>query len=133
MPDDDILNEAWSEGIVVIVKKIKASIPDALIDSIAQRFRAMGEPSRLRILRELMQGEKSVSQLVESTGLTQSNTSRHLQALFESALVARRKFGLEVIYYVSDPMVEQLCELMCSSELKRLESAWKQAQVGTRG
>jgi DNA-binding transcriptional ArsR family regulator len=111
---------------------MKSPIPDALLESIAQRFRAMGEPSRLRILRELMLGEKSVSQLVESTGLTQSNTSRHLQALFESALVARRKSGLEVIYYVSDPMVEQLCELMCSSELKRLESAWKQAQVGTR-
>jgi len=115
------------------VKKTKASIPDALLDSIAQRFRAMGEPSRLRILRELMQGGKSVSHLVESTGLTQSNTSRHLQTLFESVLVARRKSGLEVIYYVSDPMVEQLCELMCTSELKRLESAWKQAQVGTRG
>jgi DNA-binding transcriptional ArsR family regulator len=112
-----------------VVKKQKTTIPDAFLESIAQRFRAMGEPSRLRILQELMQGERSVKALVEALGMTQSNTSRHLQALFEAALVGRRKSGLEVIYFVFDPMVFQLCELMCSSERTRLEAAWKEAQL----
>ncbi len=108
----------------------KAAIPDAFLESIAQRFRAMGEPSRLRILQELMTGERSVKSLVEATGLTQSNASRHLQALYDAALVRRRKAGLEVIYFVSDPVVERLCTLMCSSERLRLEIAWKDANPG---
>lgn len=112
-----------------MVNQEKTAIPEAFLESIAQRFRAMGEPSRLRILQELLQGERSVKALVENVGLTQSNTSRHLQALYEAALVARRKSGLEVIYYVSDPMIAQLCELMCSSERSRVESAWKEAQL----
>lgn len=110
-------------------KKTKPPIPEAFLDSIAQRFRAMGEPSRLRILQELMQGERSVKALVETLAMTQSNTSRHLQALFDASLVGRRKSGLEVIYFVADPMVETLCELMCSSERRRLEAAWQEAQI----
>ena len=107
-----------------------SAIPDAFLESIAQRFRAMGEPSRLRILQELMAGERSVKSVVEVTGLTQSNASRHLQALYEASLVGRRKSGLEVIYFVADPVVPQLCGLMCSSERIRLEAAWKEANPG---
>ena len=106
------------------------AIPEAFLESIAQRFRAMGEPSRLRILQELMARERSVKSVVEATGLTQSNASRHLQALYDAALVGRRKAGLEVIYFVADPMVPQLCGLMCSSERVRLEAAWKEANPG---
>ncbi len=103
------------------------ALPEVFLEPIAQRFRAMGEPSRLRILQRLMQGECSVSALVKELGMTQSNTSRHLQALYETELVGRRKAGLEVIYFVSDPVVERLCELMCSSERSRLEAALAKA------
>lgn len=102
-------------------------LPEVFLEPIAQRFRAMGEPSRLRILQRLMQGECSVSVLVRELGLTQSNTSRHLQALYETELVGRRKAGLEVIYFVGDPLVEKLCELMCSSQRSRLEAALAKA------
>ncbi len=103
-------------------------IPDVFLESISQRFRAMGEPSRLRILQELLQGERSVTALVGATGMGQSNTSRHLQALFEASLVGRRKVGLEVIYFVEDPLVEKLCELMCSSERQRLDATLREAK-----
>ena len=109
------------------MKKQTKAIPEAFLDGVAKRFRAMGEPSRLKILQGLMGGERSVSALVEEIGLSQSNTSRHLQALHEAALVGRRKVGLEVIYFISDPMLEDLCRLMCSSERSRLEAAWKHA------
>jgi ArsR family transcriptional regulator len=105
----------------------KTAIPEQFLESIALRFRAMGEPSRLRILQALMAGERSVSGLVQALGLTHSNTSRHLQALYEARLVGRRKNGLEVIYYVADPIVAHLCELMCNSERERLEAAWREA------
>lgn len=129
MPDDDDFAQGWSEGIIKAVGVQKAAIPEAFLESIAQRFRAMGEPSRLRLLQELMLGERSVKLLVEATGLTQSNASRHLQALYDASLVGRRKAGLEVIYFVADPLVEQLCGLMCSSERIRLEAAWKEANL----
>ncbi|MFN7543739.1 MAG: ArsR/SmtB family transcription factor [Acidobacteriota bacterium] len=100
---------------------VKHSIPEAFLDSIAHRFRALGEPTRLRILKTLLEGEHTVSALVQSLGLTQSNTSRHLQALHDANLVNRRKSGLEVIYFVDDPLISQLCQIMCDSELRRLE------------
>ncbi len=101
---------------------VKHSLPEAFLDSIAQRFRALGEPTRLRILKQLMDGESSVSALEETLGLPQSNTSRHLQALYDSNLVNRRKSGLEVIYFIDDPLISRLCEIMCESELQRLET-----------
>ena len=127
MSDDDDTEETRGSGIIKSMGTSPPSIPDAFLESIAQRFRAMGEPSRLRILQELMQGERSVKALTESTGMGQSNTSRHLSALYESSLVGRRKAGLEVIYFVADPLVHKLCELMCSSERLRLQAALKDA------
>ena len=101
-------------------------IPDAMINAIAQRFRIMGEPSRLRILEELLNGDRSVGALVSALALSQSNTSRHLQALFDAGLVARRREASEVIYCIGDPIVEQLCQIMCASELNRVETTLKQ-------
>ncbi len=129
MSDDDDFAQGWREGIIRAVELQKVAIPEAFLESIAQRFRAMGEPSRLRLLQELMLGQRSVKLLVEATGLTQSNASRHLQALYDASLVGRRKAGLEVIYFVTDPLVEQLCGLMCTSERIRLEAAWKEANL----
>ena len=99
-----------------------------MIVTIAQRFRVMGEPSRLRILQELLSGARSVGALVDILAMSQSNTSRHLQALFDAGLVARQREGSEVIYRIGSPVVGRLCALMCTSELKRVERAWKQMQ-----
>lgn len=74
---------------------------------------------RLRILQHLLEGERSVSLLAELLETTQSNTSRHLKVLSDAGLTARRKEGLEVIYSVADPVVSQLCQLMCESEASR--------------
>lgn len=80
---------------------------------VARRFAVLGEPMRLRILQTLMGGERAVSELVEATGGTQTNVSRHLQTLASAGLVSRRKDGLQVFYAVADPTVFKLCELVC--------------------
>ena len=69
-------------------------------------------------------GELSVGQLVETTGLTQANVSKHLQLLLVHNLVARRKEGLFVYYHIADQSVFQLCELVCN----RLEREVRERQ-----
>ncbi len=90
-----------------------------IITAVARRFRVLGEPQRLRILQVLEAGPQTVTQLVEALQANQPNVSRHLQALFEAGLIARRRSGNSIIYSVSDPMVFRLCELVCNNVVER--------------
>lgn len=92
-------------------------IPDEFLDQMAEKFRLLGDATRLAILRTLMEGERSVGSVVEETGRGQANVSKHLKQLREAGFVARRKEGLQVFYRVSDPVVEQLCRLVCETIL----------------
>ena len=94
---------------------------DAL-EMIAGRFRALGETNRLRLLIALEQGEQCVGELVKATGLSQANVSRHLGALVQSGILARRKAGLQVYYSVADPGIFEMCDHVCGSLAKRLAS-----------
>lgn len=80
---------------------------------VAERFKALGEPTRLQILTRLREGEKSVNELVEETGLGQANVSKHLQLLHSLGFVARRKDGLFTYYSLADDSVFTLCDIMC--------------------
>lgn len=84
-----------------------------LLALVAERFKALGEPARLRIMNALRDGEKTVSELIEETGLGQANVSKHLQLLHGLGFVQRRKEGLYVHYSLADQDVFRLCELMC--------------------
>lgn len=85
-----------------------------VLDLIAGRFRVLAETARLRILNELMGGERTVTELVDATGLNQANVSKHLQLLRSSGFVERRKEGLYAHYRIADPSVTELCRIMCS-------------------
>ena len=61
----------------------------ALVDELAERFKALGESARLQLLLALRGGERSVSDLVESTGLGQANVSKHLQQLHQCGFLIR--------------------------------------------
>jgi DNA-binding transcriptional ArsR family regulator len=86
--------------------------PEA-IDLVAERFRVLGEPTRLRLLNALRQGDRSVTELVAAIGTTQANVSKHLQVLYAAGFVSRRREGTTVVYQLADPSVFQLCELVC--------------------
>lgn len=85
------------------------------IELIADRFKALAEPMRLRILDALRDGEATVGEIVEHTGAGQANVSRHLNLLYRQGLVARRKDGLNVYYRIADPAIFRLCDVVCSS------------------
>jgi ArsR family transcriptional regulator len=86
---------------------------EEMFGPVAERFRALGEPARLRILSALRDGEAPVGELVEATGLNQANLSKHLQRLHELGFVKRRKDGLFVYYALADEDIFQLCDIMC--------------------
>jgi DNA-binding transcriptional ArsR family regulator len=99
--------------------KLQGMTPDAL-EFIASRFRVLSEASRLKLILALEEGEKNVTGLVETTGLTQANVSRHLQTLTGAGILGRRREGPNVIYYIADESIFELCDHVCSSLQKRL-------------
>lgn len=98
------------------------------LELIASRFRALSEPMRLRLLNLLMQGEATVGQLVEGSGSGQANVSKHLAVLRDAGMIGMRKEGLTTVCYIADPIVNELCEMMCSR--LRVEMEHKAASFG---
>lgn len=94
----------------------------ALLDLVAERFRALGEPARLRILDALRGGEMAGGEIVAATGLGQANASKHLQILAAQGFVARRKEGLFTYYRLADEDVFRLCDLMCGHLAREAEA-----------
>lgn len=106
-----------------------ARLTPMMLDAVAERFRILGEPMRLKILHALREGERTVNELVEISGGGQANVSKHLQLLHQQGFVSRRKQGTSTRYAIQDPDVFQLCDLVCGSvedELERRHQALRQ-------
>lgn len=103
----------------------KIPLTPAVLNELADRFKALGEPNRLAILSALRGGEMSVTELVDETGLGQANVSKHLNVLFRFGFVERRKDGLNVYYNLADKDVFRICDIMCGrleTEVSRLKN-----------
>ena len=101
-------------------KKKHPILTDETLELIAARFSALSDPGRLRLLNTLMQGELSVGELIEQTGLEQSNVSRHLAVLRREGIVARRSEGNRAFYRIEDETVVEICEVVCGGLIDRL-------------
>jgi ArsR family transcriptional regulator len=103
----------------------KLKLTSEVLELVAQRFKVLAESARLDILNCLRDGEKTVGDLVEKTGLGQANVSKHLQLLHANGFVDRRKEGLFVYYSLADESVFQLCDMMCGRIEAELRSRRK--------
>ena len=92
-----------------------------LLELVADRFKVLADPARLRLLSALRPGERTVTELVEETGLSQANTSKHLSLLHARGFVRRRKDGLFTYYALRDKEIFRLCDLMCGRIEAELE------------
>ncbi len=99
----------------------KATLSPANLEAVATRFRILGVPLRLQILHELAEGERTVSDLVEATGSTQPNVSKHLTTLLAHRLVKREQRGNSAYYSVADPAVFELCDIVCGNIERALD------------
>jgi len=97
-------------------------LPDDLIELIARRFRVLGDPTRIKLLDVLREGEASVQELTDRIGTTQQNVSKHLGVLHQAGIVGRRKDGNYAYYSIVDEGVFALCEDVCGSLVEQLDS-----------
>jgi DNA-binding transcriptional ArsR family regulator len=88
-------------------------IAEQLAELIAQRFRVLGDPTRIRLLDALRDGPSTVGDLVEQLGCSQQNVSKHLAVLHGAGIVTRAKRGTFVEYAIADEGVFALCEDVC--------------------
>jgi DNA-binding transcriptional ArsR family regulator len=84
-----------------------------VFDAVARYFALMSDPTRLRILHAVCNGERTVGEIVEHTGGTQTNISRHLNLMHERGALARRKEGSLVHYRVADQALIAMCRDVC--------------------
>jgi DNA-binding transcriptional ArsR family regulator len=95
-------------------------VPEPLAELIAQRFRVIGEPTRIRLLDRLRDGEASVQELTQATGASQQNVSKHLGVLHDARIVSRRKDGNRTVYAIADGSVLELCQHVCGALERQL-------------
>jgi len=119
------------------VSKNSDSVP---LELVARRLKALADASRLRVLQSLCDGEKSVTALVEETGLAQANVSKHLRILKDEGFVLSRRNLRNVIYRLSGTLSEEICTIMCRSmkkkaagESRTLERYLDRKRVGRAG
>jgi ArsR family transcriptional regulator len=95
----------------------------------AQVCSIMANPKRLQIIELISEGEKSVEELTNVTGLRKANVSQHLALLRHYNLVSTRKERLRVYYKIANPKVIQACRLMREVTLEQLSAGKRAVQV----
>jgi DNA-binding transcriptional ArsR family regulator len=96
-------------------------LPEPLIELVAQRFRVLGEPMRIKLLDRLREGDATVGELQLALGASQQNISKHLGILHSAGMVSRTKDGNHTRYTISDPGVFELCEQVCGGVRRRIQ------------
>jgi len=89
------------------------NLDEEALELVARYFGALSVPMRLKILSQLRDGERNVSEITAATGCTQANVSKHLAVLAQNGLVAKTQRGTSAYYRFADDSVYRLCELVC--------------------
>ncbi len=89
------------------------TLDERALTYIADYFRALADPLRLKIVNALRQGEHNVGELTELCDCSQANVSKHLSLLAKAGLVTREARGTSAYYRIADPSIYQLCDLVC--------------------
>ena len=97
------------------MSSLPAPLPDSLVELIAQRFRVLSEPSRIKLLDALRDGPATVTELQAATGASQQNVSKHLAMLVDAGMVRRAKDGNRAWFSIADQSLFELCEQVCGS------------------
>ena len=96
------------------VLRMPKALPPELLEHVAERFRVLGDATRLSIIRTLLdEGEMNVGQLVVELGTSQANVSKHLRILHDARVVTRRAEGTAAYYSVTDPSLMPVCAIVC--------------------
>jgi len=86
---------------------------EEVFDKAAELFRVMSAPMRLRIISALCNGEKNVGELLAEIDTTQPNMSQHLNTLYQSGVLGKRREGVQIFYRIVNDRVVTLCRSVC--------------------
>lgn len=96
-----------------MLKTSPSKFSPAVLAAVAEYFKVLSEVSRLQILSCLSSKAMNVTEIAEATGLGQANLSKHLKVLTQAGILSRQPSGVSVYYEINDPMIFELCELVC--------------------
>jgi DNA-binding transcriptional ArsR family regulator len=106
---------------------MKLALSDAMIEEISGLFAALGDGSRLKILRALQNAKSPLSQgmVAEEAGLSQANASKHLALLVRVGLVIREPEGNTVYFRPVLPLVSDICTIVCGHVSERAKTTYQ--------
>jgi DNA-binding transcriptional ArsR family regulator len=87
---------------------------DQVFETAAEVFRVMSAPMRLKIISSLCDGEKNVGELLAEINTTQPNMSQHLNTLYKSQVLGKRRDGVQIYYRIVNERVVSLCRAVCT-------------------
>jgi len=96
----------------MIDRQMNALNDDNLMN-LASKFKVLSEPSRLKIVRTLIPGEKCVTDIINDTELMQANVSKQLKILLQAGILTCKPIGLKRYYALTDSTVLQICQILC--------------------
>jgi DNA-binding transcriptional ArsR family regulator len=94
---------------------------EPVFTAVAKYFALLSEPTRLRILHTICTTERTVTAIVNASGATQTNVSRHLGLMHQAGVVSRRRDGNAVYYQVIDPVFADICRTVCVQIASRID------------
>lgn len=90
----------------------KAKVDLTIYELQAEISKTLANPIRLAILHSLRDGEKTVNELAQLVGISQSNVSQHLALMRQRQIVKTRRTGVNIYYSVSSPKISQACDMV---------------------
>jgi DNA-binding transcriptional ArsR family regulator len=99
-----------------------------VFETAAELFAVLSTPIRLQVLNALCDGERTVNEMVTRIGCSQPNLSQHLNVLYKSGIVAKRKEGTQVIYRVQSERAMAICRSVCTQVAIELDDPAQIAQ-----
>jgi len=93
-------------------KSVKRMDEISMLNFKSTVFKALSDPSRLKIIDFLREGEKCACKIVPTVGFAQPTVSRHLKVLVDCGILKRRKEGNRIFYSISSSKVYQLLDFV---------------------
>lgn len=99
------------------------SLSDETLSQVASFLKSIAGFTRIKILRSLHDGEKTVSEIIAEVKASQSNVSKHLATLTWAQIVTSRRDGTSIYYRIADPNVVQICDTVCRSIAEQIHKS----------
>ncbi len=97
------------------MKEFKTAFSEEQVNHLANRFKVLSEPTRLKIISCIHLKEKSVTQITKDIGSYQSNVSKQLQMLLDDEIVSCKVSGSKHLYKLTDKTIINICKKLCKS------------------